>query len=102
MVYYLLGEGEIVLKNGLSSIYLNKTPIVNDNVKHLVSSQTFSDVSLSGTTAIFDDGGIYRVGTWRPVRIRKAAAASTITASAGDANLVTSSSFFNINIEMSY
>ena len=98
MVYYLLGEGEIVLKNGLSSIYLNKTPIVNDNVKHLVSSQTFSDVSLSGTTAIFDDGGIYRVGTWRPVRIRKAAAASTITASAGDANLVTSSSFFNINM----
>lgn len=92
VVYDLLGEGEITLVNGLSSIYLNKTPIVNEDVKNTVQSGSFN-ATISGSNLTFDYGTAYSEDSYRPVRVKGAYAAALGTTTAGS-NVVTANTAF--------
>lgn len=96
IIYDLLSEGEIELVDGLSSIYLNKTPIVNSNKQHLVSSRTFSaTTTATSADVVFDDTGLYTLNNVRPVRIQKGyKAAGSASTTAGSRTVTTAGSFF--------
>lgn len=53
IVYYLLGEGPISLANGLNSVYLNRTPVVNSSVSSTVESKYSKfDIDASGDISL--------------------------------------------------
>lgn len=97
VVYDLLGEGEITLANGLASIYLNKTPIANAAAQNQIINRVF-DGSVSGTDVNFSYGGIYTAGNVRPIRVQKGYRAGTVTTTAGDADVVASTDFFEVGM----
>jgi predicted phage tail protein len=98
IIYDLISEGEIELVNGLSSIYLNKTPIVNSDKQHIVANRTFSaTTTASSADIVLDDGGLYTLNNIRPIRIQKGyKAAGSATASAGSTTVNTAGAFFDV------
>lgn len=96
IIYDLLSEGEIELVDGLSSVYLNKTPIINSDKQHLAVNRTFS-ATTTGASAdvVFDDEGLYPLNNVRPIRIQKGyKAAGSASATAGSRTVTTAGSFF--------
>ena len=98
IIYDLISEGEIELVDGLSSIYLNKTPIINSDKQHLVINKVFSAAVTSGSANIvFDDTGLYPIGAIRPFRIQKGyKAPGSATATAGSTTVTAAASFFDV------
>lgn len=97
IIYDLISEGEIELVDGLSSIYLNKTPIVNTGKQHLVINKVFSAVTSAGSpNIVFEDNGLYAVGAIRPFRIQRGYKdAGAATATAGSTTVTAAASFFD-------
>jgi len=95
VIYDLIGEGEIELVDGLSSIYLNKTPIVNSDKQHLVKNKVYLAEVTSGDADITFTDDLYLVGSIRPIRIQHGyKTPGSATATAGSTTVTTSASFF--------
>ena len=97
-VYDLISEGPIVLKDGLSSIYLNRTPIANSGSSEQISQDLDADypINVDGTKIFLV---AYRSadipeGQEFPVLVKGGTAESTVTASAGDTSITTAGTFF--------
>jgi predicted phage tail protein len=97
-VYDLISEGPIVLKDGLSSIYLNRTPIANSGSSEQISQDLDVDypINVDGTKIFLV---AYRPsdipeGQEFPILVKGGVAESTVTASAGDTSITTAGTFF--------
>lgn len=95
VVYYLLGEGPISLKNGLASIYLDRTPIINADIVGKAEAREMElkinsdgEIELGTTQIDFNQ-------TYIPVLIYKGHRTTTGNMTAGSPNLTTAvDSFF--------
>lgn len=97
VAYDLISEGEIELVNGLSSVYLNRTPIVNSNNETKVQALTYSSVDLQSSTGFSVPKSYGQSGTNLPILVLEGAAESTvssITSTGSQSTVNTSGSFF--------
>lgn len=93
IAYDLISEGPIELVGGLSGVYFNRTPIVNESVATSVQANVTS-VTLSGNgpfTATVN--GAYPAGLVLPLIVLEGLAEGTVTSASG-ATVNTNSSFF--------
>jgi hypothetical protein len=96
IVFDLLSEGEIELKEGIASVFLNRVPIANSNVLQDAQSNYYTGtVNATGTTITATHS--LASGTKRGILIERGYAASTCTVSAGATTITTAGSFFNEN-----
>lgn len=94
ITYLLLGEGPMRLKNGLNSIYLNKTPISNSSVASANLGRdavVYLNATGTGLTTGFATIGI--TGTF-PLLLKGAGKIATGSIAAGTNVLTTTTSFF--------
>jgi hypothetical protein len=95
IVFDLLSEGEIELKEGIGSVFLNRVPIANSNVLQDAQSNYYTGtVNATGTTITTTHS--LASGTKRGILIEKGYASSTTgNLSAGATTITTATSFFN-------
>ena len=92
IAYDLISEGEIELVNGLSGVYFNRTPIVNESLSSNVQANQLG-VVLNGTGPFtIAVEGSFPAGIQLPVIVLDGLAESTVSSSTS--TTVTASSFF--------
>jgi len=100
VVYDLISEGPITLVNGLNSIYLNKTPIVNKSELKQVSITQYDSRSAFGSLSMPSTSSInfthtYISGEVRPILVIGGGGSTNLASvTVGSPNVTTSSSFF--------
>jgi len=99
IAYDLISEGQIELVDGLSSVYLNRTPIVNKSNKTKVESVAYSarNITLNSATQFVVDIQYPEVGTNVPILVYKGGGQATIasvTSTATQSTVTTSGNFF--------
>lgn len=97
-VYDLISEGPIVLKDGLSSIYLDRTPIANSGSSERISQDLDADypINVDGTKIFLVAylPSAIPEGQRFPIIVKGGTAESTVTASVGDTSITTAGTFF--------
>ena len=97
VAYDLISEGEIELVDGLSSIYLNRTPIVNSSNNTKVQATSYSSISLLSSTTFNVPKSYAQSGADIPVLVLEGSAEATVsseTSTGTQSTVVTGAAFF--------
>lgn len=94
MSLILLSEGPIRLKNGLASVYLNRTPVANEDVATEVVSMPIAGALNSDGSKLYLGYNKPNDGAYKPTLIKKGAKQATGSITAGSATVTTTTAFF--------
>jgi len=98
IVYNLIGEGPIRLKNGLASVYLNRTPVSNNVVQAAnLGTDAAVYVNSTGTGLLLGYAVLGLPGVF-PVLLKGGAKLATGTIAQGSNSLTTTTAFFTTDM----